>query len=58
MIADGEVEVAHGGENTSGGAGLLMHFEPRERREVRAVTDARLILLLAPWPGPGHPSSR
>jgi hypothetical protein len=23
---------------------------------VEAVTDARLLLCLAPWPGPGHPS--
>jgi hypothetical protein len=25
---------------------------------VRATTDARLILLLSPWPGDGHPSRR
>ncbi len=57
MVADGEVEVVQGGETTSGGAGLLMHFEPNERRELRALTDARVVLLLAPWPGRGHPSA-
>jgi hypothetical protein len=25
---------------------------------VRATKDARLILLLSPWPGQGHPSRR
>jgi hypothetical protein len=40
----------------SGGAGLLSHFEPNERRTIQAVSDARLVLVLAPWPGEGHPS--
>ena len=26
--------------------------------EVRAITDARLLLVLAPWPGDGHPGAR
>jgi hypothetical protein len=34
----------------------LAHFEPNERRTVRALSDARLVLVLAPWPGVGHPS--
>jgi hypothetical protein len=25
---------------------------------VRAISDARLVLVLAPWPGEGHPSRR
>jgi hypothetical protein len=25
---------------------------------VRALSDARLLLLLAPWPGDGHPGAR
>ena len=37
-------------------AGTLAHFVPQERREVSAVSDARLLLVLAPWPGEGHPS--
>ena len=41
----------------SGGAGLLAVFDPNERREVRATEDARLLLLLSPWPGEGHPAS-
>ena len=58
VVAAGEVEVEHGGETVSGGAGLLAHFDPNERHEVRATSDARLILLLAPWPGEGHPRQR
>jgi quercetin dioxygenase-like cupin family protein len=57
-VAAGEIEVERDGETTSGGAGFLAHFEPNERHEVRATSDARLLLVLAPWPGEGHPSQR
>jgi quercetin dioxygenase-like cupin family protein len=40
------------------GAGALVHWRPQERHAVRAVEDALLLLLLAPWPGPGHPNLR
>jgi hypothetical protein len=33
-------------------------FDPHERHEVRATRDARLLLVLAPWPGDGHPGAR
>jgi quercetin dioxygenase-like cupin family protein len=58
VVASGEIEVEQGGRTVTGGAGFLAHFEPAERHEVRATADARLILLLAPWPGDGHPSRR
>jgi quercetin dioxygenase-like cupin family protein len=58
VVASGEVEVEQDGETVSGGPGLLAHFEPRQRHEVRATSDARLVLLLSPWPGEGHPSRR
>jgi len=58
VVVDGEVEVDSAAESLSGAAGLLAVFDPAERREVRAVTDARLLLLLGPWPGEGHPSQR
>ena len=57
IVADGEIEVSEpGGEAVSGGIGFLAEFDPNERHEVRATSDARLLLLLAPWPGEGHPS--
>ena len=58
VVAAGEVEVEHGGDTVTGGPGLLAHFDPAERHLVRARQDSRLILLLSPWPGDGHPSRR
>ena len=57
VVLDGEVEVDAGAEQVSGGTGLLAVFDPQEKHEVRATSDARLLLLLAPWPGAGHPGS-
>jgi quercetin dioxygenase-like cupin family protein len=56
VVADGQIEVTHDGRTIPGGPGFVSHFEPRERHAVRAVSDARLVLVLAPWPGMGHPS--
>jgi redox-sensitive bicupin YhaK (pirin superfamily) len=50
VVVDGEVEI-EGEETVRGGAGIVAIFDPHERREVRAVTDARLLLMLGPWPG-------
>lgn len=32
--------------------GTLLAFDPRERRELRAVEDSQLLMLLTPWPAP------
>jgi quercetin dioxygenase-like cupin family protein len=56
LVVDGEIEIAQNGEAVKGGAGLLAHFEPNERRTITAHGDARILLVLAPWPGVGHPS--
>ena len=58
VVGDGEVEIEQGGESVTGGPGFLAHFKPQERREVTAKEDSRLALILAPWPGQGHPSQR
>jgi quercetin dioxygenase-like cupin family protein len=58
VVAAGEVEVEQDGDAVTGGPGLLAHFDPAERHEVRARQDSRLILLLSPWPVDGHPSRR
>jgi quercetin dioxygenase-like cupin family protein len=58
VVLDGEIEVATGaGERASGGTGLLVEFAPGERHEVVASVKARLLLLLTPWPGTGHPGA-
>jgi len=54
VVVDGEVDLA----GASGGPGLAAVFDPGERHAVRAITDARLLLVLAPWPGDGHPGAR
>ena len=58
VVTAGEVELEQGGETMKTGPGTLAHWVPQERHEVRATSDARLLLILTPWPGPGHPSTR
>jgi quercetin dioxygenase-like cupin family protein len=58
VVVEGEITVVQDGSQQTGGAGFLAHFSPNERHEVRATTDARLLLILSPWPGEGHPSRR
>jgi quercetin dioxygenase-like cupin family protein len=56
LVIAGEVEVTAGEEGGAvGGPGTLYEFAPQERHEVVARSDARLLLLLSPWPGDGHP---
>lgn len=56
IVLDGEVAVRAGSREERCARHGLVHFDPAERHEVEAVTDSRLLLCLAPWPGPGHPS--
>ena len=58
VVVEGDVQIDNGGEAVSGGPGLAAVFDPHERHEVRATTDSRLLLVLAPWPGDGHPGAR
>jgi quercetin dioxygenase-like cupin family protein len=59
VVLSGALEIDDaGGETTKGGAGMLALFDPNERHEVRASEDSRLLLVLSPWPGEGHPSQR
>ena len=57
VVADGEVDVTTADEErVSGGPRRFYQLRARnERRTVQARSDARLLLLLAPWPGEGHP---
>ena len=56
VVVSGAIELTADGQSQTGGAGFLAHFEQSERHEVTATEDARLVLVLAPWPGPGHSS--
>jgi len=53
-VVDGRVRVDAAGDSIEAGAGTLFRFEPEERRAVSSSEGARLLLVLAPWPGPGH----
>ncbi|MFI5122124.1 MAG: cupin domain-containing protein [Vicinamibacteria bacterium] len=58
LVVSGAVEISEPeGEKITGGPGLLAIFNPNERHEVAATSDARLLLVLSPWPGEGHPSN-
>lgn len=58
VVLSGEVEVSTAeGERAKGGVGLVVEFAPGERHEVTASSAARLLLLLTPWPGRGHPGA-
>ena len=58
VVVAGEVTISsENGKSISGGAGLMLQFEPQERHSVEAVSTARIMLLLTPWPGSGHPGA-
>ena len=54
MVLDGKVRMECGAETVEGGPGFLARFEPGERRSLSTDAGARILLLLAPWPGVGH----
>jgi quercetin dioxygenase-like cupin family protein len=58
VVVHGEVDVSTAeGETTAASAGHLFEFDPGERHTVSARSDARLLLVLTPWPGDGHPGA-
>jgi quercetin dioxygenase-like cupin family protein len=54
VVLDGAVRIEAAGESLEARAGTLVTFEPDERRSVASPDGARILLLLAPWPGAGH----
>lgn len=58
VVVDGEVDVTTAdGDFSSAHAGHLVEFDPGERHTVVAREDTRLLLVLSPWPGDGHPGA-
>jgi redox-sensitive bicupin YhaK (pirin superfamily) len=58
VVIDGEAEVrTPDGDSVNAGSGHLFEFAPGERRTITARSDTRLLLLLTPWPGDGHPGA-
>jgi quercetin dioxygenase-like cupin family protein len=58
QVISGRVAIDASGETVECEHGTLVTFEPGERHALRGLEDARLLLVLAPWPGPGHPGAR
>lgn len=54
LVVDGSIEVTGDGPAEPCPRGTLVLFEPSELHVVRAVSQTRLLLTLAPWPAPGH----
>ena len=55
VVVDGQVRVEAGDESVDGTAGMVFRFDPDERHAVAADGgDARILLVLAPWPGENH----
>lgn len=58
VVVGGEVEVSTAaGQTVAAGPGHLFEFDPAERHTVVARSEARLLLVLSPWPGDGHPGA-
>jgi quercetin dioxygenase-like cupin family protein len=53
-VVDGQVEIEAGGDTVTAGPGTLARFDPDERHSLRSPEGARILLVLAPWPGEGH----
>lgn len=54
VVVEGSVEITSDDDHVRGGVGTLVTFAPGERHAVSSESGARVLLLLAPWPGEGH----
>ena len=50
----GFVDVVTAEQTIRAEPGTLVRLERAERRAIRSPSGARVLLVLAPWPGPGH----
>ena len=53
QVISGRVAIDAAGEIVECEPGTLMTFDPGERHALRGLEDARLLLVLAPWPAAG-----
>jgi quercetin dioxygenase-like cupin family protein len=54
VVLDGRVQIEAGGESVDAGPGYLAWLDANERHSLSTEDGARILLLLAPWPGEGH----
>jgi quercetin dioxygenase-like cupin family protein len=53
-VVAGRVSIESSGKTVECESGTLVTFDPGEHHSVHALVDARLLLLLAPWPAATH----
>ena len=53
-IVEGTVQVSAGLATVELGQGSLLRFDPAERHSLSSADGARILIVLAPWPGDGH----
>jgi quercetin dioxygenase-like cupin family protein len=53
-VLRGTITCTSGVDTATCAEGTLIVFEPGESHVVRALQQTRLLLVLAPWPAPGH----
>ena len=53
-VLEGNVRITAAGDAVEATPGMLFRFDPDERHSLSSPDGARVLLLLAPWPGEGH----
>jgi quercetin dioxygenase-like cupin family protein len=53
-VLEGTVQITAGDETVDASPGVLVRFQPDERHALASESGARILMLLAPWPGEGH----
>jgi mannose-6-phosphate isomerase-like protein (cupin superfamily) len=54
QVISGRIAIDSAGETVECETGTLVTFDPGERHALRGLDDARLLLMLAPWPAATH----
>jgi quercetin dioxygenase-like cupin family protein len=54
VVVDGSVSISADGKVEQAERGTVLRFDPDERHALSSADGARVLLLLAPWPGAGH----
>jgi quercetin dioxygenase-like cupin family protein len=54
LVLEGRARIESGSDAIDGRPGTLATFRPGERHAISSDDGARILLLLAPWPGEGH----
>jgi mannose-6-phosphate isomerase-like protein (cupin superfamily) len=53
-VLSGRVSIEAAAKTVECETGTLVTFDPGERHALRGLENARLLLMLAPWPAVGH----